>query len=63
MCFAVGGDSLVSGMDLAPAIAAFFSMLAAAVVGLIACLMAWCRGRARASRLVPGRPGRTSHPG
>ena len=35
-CFAVSGDSLVGGLDVAPAIAAFFLVCASPVIGLIA---------------------------
>ncbi len=43
--FAVGGDSLVGAIDLEPMIAAFFLVLAAPVVGLVAWLVARRRTR------------------
>jgi hypothetical protein len=49
-CFAVGGDSLIGGMDLAPGIAAFFLAVAALPAGLIVWLIVRLAARRREHR-------------
>ncbi len=50
VCFAVGGDSLAGGMNLAPGIAAFLLVCASPVVGLIVVVIMRLIARRRVDR-------------